>query len=184
MRKLAQSLGVEAMSLYHHVANKTDILDGMVDLVFAEVELPSFDIEWVAAMSNRATSLRAALQRHPWAVTLMDSRTSPGPFTLRHHDAVIGCCLHAGFSMAMTAHAFALMDSYIHGFVVQEVNLPFDEDADMDAMVAMIVPQLADYPHLAQFTAQHVLQPGYRFGNEFAFGLNLILNALDAERRR
>ena len=89
MRRLARDLGVEAMSLYHHVRDKEDILDGMVDLVFAEVELPAGGTEWRTEMRGRATSLRAALVRHPWAVGLMDSRRSPGPATLRHHDAVL-----------------------------------------------------------------------------------------------
>ena len=110
MRRLAQALGVEAMSLYHHVANKDDILDGMVDLVFGEIELPEADDDWVLDMLARARSMRAALTRHPWAITLM-SRISPGPATLRHHDAVIGCCRRAGFSVELAAHAFSAIDS-------------------------------------------------------------------------
>ena len=134
MRRLAQELGVEAMSLYHHVPNKDAILDGMVDLVFAEVELPKDDgTKWTDAMRQRAVSARAALKRHPWAISIMDSRSSPGAATLRHHDAVIGACRRAGFSVAMAAHAFSMLDSYIYGFVLQEVNLPFDDTSDLDA---------------------------------------------------
>ncbi|MEN3269558.1 TetR/AcrR family transcriptional regulator [Pseudonocardia sp.] len=182
MRKLAQELGVEAMSLYHHVANKEDILDGMVDVVFAEIELPSDGTEWKTAMRQRAESARAALTRHPWAISIMDSRSSPGPATLRHHDAVIGSCRKAGFSVKMAAHAFSLIDSYIYGFVLQEVNLPFDDSMDLDDVVeSMMLPFSAgDYPHLVELTTEHILQPGYSYGNEFEYGLGLILDGLEA----
>lgn len=182
MRNLAQELGVEAMSLYHHVANKNDILDGMVDMVFAEIDLPPAGTDWKEAMQERAVSVRAALTRHPWAISIMESRTSPGPATLRHHDAVIGCCRRAGFSVEMAAHAFSLIDSYIYGFVLQEVNLPFDDGDDLGEMVESIIPDLtaSGYPHLAELTAEYVLQPGYSYGNEFDFGLGLILDGLEA----
>jgi AcrR family transcriptional regulator len=182
MRKLAQELGVEAMSLYHHVANKEDILDGMVDVVFAEIELPSEGTEWKTAMRQRAESARAALTRHPWAISIMDSRSSPGPATLRHHDAVIGSCRKAGFSVKMAAHAFSLIDSYIYGFVLQEVNLPFDDSMDLEGVVeSMMMPFSADdYPHLVELTTEHILQPGYSYGNEFEYGLGLILDGLEA----
>jgi AcrR family transcriptional regulator len=182
MRTLAKELGVEAMSLYHHVANKSDILDGMVDLVFSEIDLPSDSTDWKTAMRQRATSVRAALTRHPWAISIMDSRTSPGPATLRHHDAVIGCCRRAGFSIEMAAHAFSLLDSYIYGFVLQEVNLPFDDEDDLGEVVESIMPNLStdDYPHLLELTTEHILQPGYSYGNEFDYGLGLILDGLEA----
>jgi AcrR family transcriptional regulator len=182
MRKLAQELGVEAMSLYHHVANKEDILDGMVDVVFAEIELPSEGTEWKTAMRQRAESARAALTRHPWAISIMDSRSSPGPATLRYHDAVIGSCRKAGFSVKMAAHAFSLIDSYIYGFVLQEVNLPFDDSMDLEGVVeSMMMPFSADdYPHLVELTTEHILQPGYSYGNEFEYGLGLILDGLQA----
>jgi len=182
MRRLAQQLGVEAMSLYHHVANKDDILDGMVDLVFAEIELPSEGSEWKTAMHQRATSARAAMMRHPWAITIMESRSSPGGATLRHHDAVLGSCRRAGFSVQMAAHAFSLIDSYIYGFVVQEVNLPFDDSSDLNEVVdSMMLPFSAeDYPHLVELTTDYILQPGYSYGSEFGYGLALILDALEA----
>ena len=185
MRRLAQALGVEAMSLYHHVANKDDILDGMVDLVFTEIELPSPGSEWRPAMHQRATSARAAMMRHPWAITIMESRSSPGPATLRHHDAVLGSCRRAGFSVEMAAHAFSLIDSYIYGFVVQEVNLPFDDTSDLNEVVgSMMLPFSADdYPHLVELTTEYILKPGYRYGNEFAYGLALILDSLEAAAR-
>ncbi len=182
MRRLAQALGVEAMSLYHHVANKDDILDGMVDLVFAEIDLPPEDEPWRTAMHRRATSMRAALIRHPWAIGLMESRTSPGPATLRHHDRVIACCRHAGFTVPMAAHAFALLDSYVYGFVLQEVNLPFDATDDVEEVVTSILADASndEYPHLTELAAEHVLRPGYAFGDEFEFGLGLILDGLEA----
>jgi AcrR family transcriptional regulator len=180
MRKLATALGVEAMSLYHHVANKSDILDGMVDLVFAEIDLPVEATDWTTAMRQRAQSLRATLLRHPWAIGIMESRSAPGPATLRHHDAVIGCCRRAGFSVEMSAHAFSLLDSYIYGFVLQEINLPFTDTDDLVEVLEGMVPEdfAQDYPHFAELTSEYVLRPGYSYADEFAFGLGLVLDGL------
>ena len=184
MRKLAKALGVEAMSLYHHVANKNDILDGMVELVFSEIDLPPEDLGWTPAMRHRAVSVRAVLTRHPWSIGIMESRT-PGPMTLRHHDAVLGCCRRHGFTVAMAAHAFSLIDSYIFGFVLQEVNLPFDETSDLGEVVEEMMPGLPvdEYPHLVELTVEHILQPGYRYGDEFDYGLGLVLDGLEAAAR-
>ena len=184
MRKLGEAVGVEAMSLYNHVANKDDLLDGMVDLVFSEIQLPSAGADWKTAMRRRAVSAREVLSRHPWAIALMDSRTSPGPATLRHHDAVIGSLREGGFSIELAAHAFSALDSYIYGFALQETSLPFDSAEETAEVAQMILQQLpADrYPHLAELTVQHVLQPGYDYGDEFAFGLDLILDGLDRAR--
>jgi AcrR family transcriptional regulator len=180
MRGLGEALGVEAMSLYNHVANKDDLLDGMVDAVFEAVEVPA-DADWRTAMRVRATSLRTVLTRHRWAVGLMDSRPSPGPATLGHHDAVIGCLRRAGFSIPLTAHAFSALDSYIYGFVLQERALPFDTPEDTVEVARQILDQLpADaYPHLAELTIEHVLRPGYDYGEEFAYGLDLLLDGLE-----
>ncbi len=185
MRKLAQALGVEAMSLYHHVSSKSDILDGMVDLVFAEIALPVDETDWATAMRARAHSLRSVLLRHRWAIGIMESRSSPGPATLRHHDAVIGCCRRAGFSVEMSAHAFSALDSYIYGFVLQEVNLPFADGDDLAVVLDAMVPDgFADaYPHFAELTAEYVLRPGYSYGDEFDFGLGLILDGLERAAR-
>jgi AcrR family transcriptional regulator len=182
MRKLAEALGVEAMSLYHHVANKDDILDGMVESVFAEIDLPEAGADWKTTMRQRAASLRAALTRHPWAISIMESRSSPGPATLRHHDAVLGYCRRAGFSIEMAAHAFSLIDSYVYGFVLQEVNLPFDDTDALEEMVGKIMPDLStdEYPYLAELTTEHVLRPGYAYGDEFDFGLGLVLDGLES----
>ena len=189
MRRLAEELGVEAMSLYHHVPNKDAILDGMVDLVFAEIDLPSATVEWRAAMRLRAASVRAVLLRHPWALRLMESRKTPGPATLSHHDAVLGCLRAGGLSLKLTAHAYALLDSYIYGFIHTELNLPFQTTEQTHEVAQAIFEQMPQgaYPHLVELTLEHVLKPGYAFGNEFEFGLELILDglqrALEAEQR-
>ncbi|WP_394328319.1 TetR/AcrR family transcriptional regulator [Couchioplanes caeruleus] len=185
MRRLGEAVGVEAMSLYTHVANKEDLLDGMVDLVFAEIDPPAADGDWREAMRLRANSVRAALTRHRWAVGLMESRTSPGPATLCHHDAVLGCLRTAGFSVELAAHAYALLDSYIYGFALQERGLPFDTPEETAELAQAMMAQFPaeQYPHLAEFTAEHVLRPGYDFGKEFAYGLELILDGLDRDAR-
>ena len=182
MRRLARELGVEAMSLYHHLPNgKQALLDGMVDLVFGEIELPAADGDWKAAMRRRAVSARAVLARHPWAISLMESRRTPGPANLRHHDAVIGCLRRAGFPVALTAHAYSILDAYIYGFALQEASLPFEtpeETAELAAEMMGAFPPDA-YPHLTELAAQHVLQPGYDYGDEYQFGLELILDGLE-----
>ena len=185
MRKLGDALGVEAMSLYNHVANKEDLLDGMIDMVFAEIDLPTGRADWRAGMRQRAISARRVLSRHGWAIGLMESRSSPGPATLRHHDAAIGCLRDAGFSIELAAHAFSVLDSYIYGFALQERSLPFptpEQTADLAQDILASFP--ADkYPHLAELTARHVLQPGYDYGNEFEFGLDLVLDGLERIRK-
>ena len=181
MRKLGQALGVEAMSLYNHVANKDELLDGMVDIVFAEIGLPAGDAGWKEAMRRRAVAARQALSHHRWAIGLMESRTSPGPATLRHHDAVIGCLRGAGFSVEMAAHAFSLLDSYIYGFALQEASLPFDTAPQTAEVAELILSRMQpdQYPHLTELAVEHVLQPGYSYGNEFEFGLDVILDGLE-----
>ena len=184
MRKLGEALGVEAMSLYNHVASKAELLDGMIDLVFGEIGLPSAGAGWKAAMRQRALSARQVLSRHPWAIGLMDSRRAPGPATLRHHDAVLGCLRDGGFPVALAAHAFSVLDSYIYGFALQEASLPFDtgeETAELAEMIMARFPPGA-YPHLTELTVEHVLQPGYDYGNEYDFGLDLILDGLERAR--
>ncbi|KAE8765967.1 TetR family transcriptional regulator [Georgenia thermotolerans] len=181
MRSLAQELGVKPMSLYHHVANKDAILDGIVDMVFAEMELPRIDGDWRAELTRRATSARNVLRRHPWAITLMESRAVPGPANLRHHDAVLGILRRAGFSVVMTAHAYALLDAYVYGFAVQEAALPFDKDTAPEVTEAIAAQFSPDaYPYLVELATTHAMQPGYDFGDEFEFGLGVILDALAA----
>lgn len=181
MRRLADRLGVEPMSLYHHVANKEAILDGITDLVFAEIEAPGTKGGWKDALRRRTVSAREALHRHPWAIGLMESRVTPGPATLRHHDAVIGCLRHAGFTVEMTAHAFSAIDSYLYGFAMQETNLPFTTPEETAAMAEAFLQQFPteEYPHLTELTTEHVLRPGYRYADEFGFGLDLVLDGLE-----
>lgn len=180
MRKLGVELGVEAMSLYNHVANKSDLLDGMVDDVFRQITLAPAETDWRAAMYQRAVSLRDVLSRHPWATVLMETRTTPGPATLQHHDYIIGTLRAAGFSIELTAHAFSTMDSYIYGFALQQNNLP-PTSVETAELARQITRQFAagDYPHLTELAVEHVLQPGYDYANEFAFGIDLILDGLE-----
>jgi AcrR family transcriptional regulator len=180
IRALADKLGVKPMSVYYHVANKDEILDGIVDLVFSEIDLPSAAGDWHAEIRRRATSAREVLRRHSWAIGLMESRTTPGPATLRHHDAVIATLRGGGFSVEMTAHAYALLDSYVYGFALQEATLPFTENDTAGDVTEAIMQRMpaGEYPHLVEMATEHILQPGYHFGDEFGFGLTLILDAL------
>jgi AcrR family transcriptional regulator len=180
IRSLADKLGVKPMSVYHYVANKEEILDAIVDLVFAEVELPRPGGDWQAEMRRRAVSARQVLGRHPWAIALLQSRTTPGPATLRHHDAFIGTLREAGFSVAMTAHALALIDSYVYGFALSEAALPIHGPESVAEIAGSMMQAYAPdaYPHLAEFTTEHVIRPGYDFGEEFPFGLDVILDGL------
>jgi AcrR family transcriptional regulator len=184
MRKLGQVLEVEAMSLYNHVANKDDILDGMVDLVFGEIAVPSDSAAWKTAMRRRAISTREVLLRHQWATSLMQSRTKPGPATLRHNDSVLGSLRVAGFSVEMAAHAFSVMDGYIYGFALQQMNLPSRTSEEASELAETILRQLPanEYPHLAEMITEHAMKPGYDYANEFEFGLDLILDALERLR--
>ena len=186
IRKLANELRVKPMTIYHHVANKEAIIDGMVDIVFGEIESPASDVDWRAATQRSARSARAVLAAHPWVTPLMVSRTSPGPETLRHIDAMIGCFRGGGFSVAMTAHAAALTDAYIYGFALQEANLPATGGEEMADLAEDIIEPLPAgvYPNLTEFTVDYVLQPGYDFGNEFEFGLDLILDGLESAAQR
>jgi AcrR family transcriptional regulator len=180
IRSLAQELDVKPMSVYYHVANKEEILDGIVDVVFGEIELPSTAGDWRTEMRRRAASVRRVLRRHRWAIGLLESRTTPGPATLRHHDAVIATLRAAGFSMALTAHAYALIDSYTYGFALQEAALPFEGPETVADVAEPIMEQFTagDYPHLVEMATGYYLKPGYDFGDEFEFGLSLILDAL------
>jgi len=187
MRRLAGELGIEAMSLYHHVESKDDILDGMIDLVSAEMELPVGGEEWRSGMRRRAVSTRAVLAAHPWAIGIFDSRTSPGPATLHHLDGAIAFLRGAGFSISMAAHALSILDSYVRGFAMQEATLPLDASGSIEAATEDILEQRnmmsGAFPYLAEMAEKLILQPGYAYGNEFEFGIGLILDGLDAALR-
>lgn len=184
MRRLGDTLGVEAMSLYKHVANKDDILGGIIDLVVDEIELPRPEDDWRTATRRRAISARTAFSRHPWAITVLESRASPGPAMLRYYESTLAALRRDGFSVELAAHAGALVDSYVYGFAVQEATLPFDTSDEMAAITRAAVDLLLadEHPYMREMALEHVLQPGYDFANEFEYGLDLILDAL--ERRR
>ena len=179
MHGIGRRLGVEAMSLYRHVRNKDDILDGIVDLVFAEVELPADRSSWRTELRARSISTRAALRRHPWAITLMESRMAPGPANLRSHEDTLAVLLDSGRSATMATHAYNLVDSYVLGFALQEVNLPFTNAEELSAMGEELLAQVpADaYPNLARVGSE-LLASGFDYGNEFEFGLDLILDGI------
>jgi AcrR family transcriptional regulator len=180
MRALARALGVEAMSLYHHVPHKDALLDLMVDAVFGEFHEPRADGDWRAELRERSEAGREVMKRHPWAIGLMDSRRTPGPRTLRHHDAVLGCLRGAGFSLALTGHAAALLDAHLYGFVIQEVSLPFEGSDELAEIGAEMMPGLpeGELVHFREFALEYALQPDYDFGREFGYGLDLVLDGL------
>ena len=188
MRKLAKELGVEAMSLYNHVANKDDLLDGMIDIVFSEIDAPSADGDWKTELRKRAVSTRAALRRHPWAVGEMEGRTNHGPSNMRVHDAVLGCLLGAGFSVEMTVHAYSVQDAYIYGFALQETDMssetPEDFAAEAQRQMTQYEAVLADYPNLVRVVGGYVAKVGYDYETEFLFGLDVILEGLERLRDR
>src|ERR1700761_4868448 len=183
MRRLAQELGVVPMALYKHVANRDELLDGMVDVVFAEIESPSIDEDWRSALRRRAISAREALKRHKWALGLMESR-HPGPANLRNHNAVMGCLREAGFSFEMAIHAYSAQDAYIYGFALQEQDLAFETPQSAGEAAqrrAATIGALDAYPYLAEIAAK---LPGSGYDNavEFAWGLDLILDGLEQRR--
>ncbi len=185
IRRLAEDLGVKPMTLYYYVPSKEAIVDGMVERVFAEIELPPEDQPWKDAVRVRCVSARRVLNRHPWAAPLMESRMNPGPMNLSHHEAVLACLRRGGLSWQLTAHAYAVLDSFIFGFAFEEATLPsFDTEgfAEVTAEIAARMDAAA-YPMLVAFTAEHVLQPGYAFGDSFEFGLDLIIDGLERASR-
>ena len=184
MRRLADALEAGAMSLYHYVANKDELLDAMTDVVFEEIELPSEETDWQSAMRRRAVSARQALARHPWAIGLMESRTSPGPANLRHHEAVIACLRKAGFSVLMATHANWLLDSYVYGFALHASSLPFDTADELADMAEDVyLPQLPpdEFPYLNE-SAAALAAAGFDPTEQFTFGLDLVLAALEPLR--
>jgi len=181
MRRLADALGAGAMSLYHYVANKDELLDAMVDVVFSEIEPPPEGSDWQSAMRRESESARQVLARHPWAITLMESRTTPGPANLRHREAVTGCLRRAGFSVPMATHANWLLNGYVYGYALQVASLPFDTADELAEMTENVyLPQLPpdEFPYLNE-SAAALVAAGYDPAEEFTFGLDLILAALE-----
>nr|WP_240518843.1 TetR/AcrR family transcriptional regulator C-terminal domain-containing protein [Leptolyngbya sp. BC1307] len=182
MRKLAQALSVKAMSLYNHVANKDDIIDGIVDIVVSEIKVPDLSIDWKTAMRQRATSAHEVLLRHPWATMPLVSRINVGPAMLRYVDTTLGCLLEAGFSYEMADHAWNVIDSHIYGFTLQELNFPI-EAADYSATATDYLPMIpADkYPYM-NLLSHHVAEGRYDGLHDFEFGLDIVLDGLDRLR--
>ena len=180
MRGLAKQLGVEAMSLYHHFANKEALLDAMVDRVYAEITLPLATGDWRHELRTRSLSVREVLHRHPWALPFLESRRTPGPANMAYHDANIGCMRAAGFTAAQASQAYSVLDAFVYGFLLQELSLPFESGTEAVAMVTdePFGDLLADYPHMAWFVSEVILQPGYSYEREFEPGLDLVIDGI------
>jgi AcrR family transcriptional regulator len=186
MRKLADSLHVAPMALYHYVADKDDLIDAMIDVVFSEIDLPAAGADWKSAMRQRAISVRDVLARHPWAISLMKALIHPGPANLRHHDAVLGNLRAAGFSLEMAAHAYSVMDSYIYGFALTLANLTFHSSEEVPEVAQTIMEPFpaGAYPNFVELMTEHAMKPGYDYGEEFEYGLDLILDGIVRARGR
>lgn len=183
MRRLGSALGVEAMSLYKHVASKEAILHGMVDRVIGEIAVPDEGAPWRDAMTQRAASARAVLGRHPWVIGLMEAETSAGPNSMRYVNAIIGSLRTAGFSMEDAGRAFMLLDSYVYGHVIQESNFPFvtTEGITQTAASALEQEALSAFPNLVAMY-EHAVAFEYSLDAQFAFGLDLVLDGLERLR--
>lgn len=178
MRSVGKQLGVEAMSLYHHIAGKEQLLDELADWVFTRIEPPGPNVGWREGMTACAHSARAALTAHPWGLTLAESRRAAGPAVLAHHDAVLGCLRRGGFSLALAAHAFSVIDAYVYGFVLTEQRLPFEADEKIEDYVAELALMEGAYPHLMEMVKEIVVGQDYAYGDEFEHGLELVLDGL------
>ncbi len=179
MRRLGERLGVEAMSLYNHVANKEDVLVGMADTVLSEVELPAEGVDWKTAMRRRAASVCEVLVRHPWAAVLIGSLPHPGPSTLRYADSVLGSLRRAGFTPDMASRAFWLLDSYVYGFARQQSNVQLQAAADPNSPQVTLDLPPETYPYLVEAAVSYASGPGWSTEEEFEFGLGMILDGLE-----
>jgi AcrR family transcriptional regulator len=183
MRNLADELDGAPMALYRHVANKEDLLDGMVDVVFGEMYPPAIKGDWKAELRERGITARAALQRHPWAVGLMESRVHPGQASAVHHNATMGCLREAGFPFREAVHAYNLLDAYTYGFALQELTIPFETPEESGEMAATTVGERGDeFPYLAEVVVE-LGERGYDYTVEFEFGLDFILDGLERFRK-
>lgn len=186
MRNVGKQLGVEAMSLYRYLAGKDELLDALADWVFTQIDPPVAGRPWRVELVKRSTQARRVLSGHPWSLTLIESRKNPGPTTLRAHDAVLGCLRADGFSIELAAHAFSAIDAYVFGFVLSEVSRPFELSApapdNVEGFVAHLDIATDEYPHLMEMVSELIVGRGWAFANEFDYGLDLVLDAL--ERRR
>lgn len=183
MRNVGRELGVEAMSLYHHLPNKDALLDALADWAFTHIEVPPPETPWRPAMSVRASSARAVLFAHPWALGLVESRRSPGPALLHHHEGVLACLRANGFPLTLAAHAFSALDAYVYGFVLTELSLPFTPGDDLDEFADELRSTLPldELPNMAEILAEQVAGRDDSYGDEFGFGLDLILDGLERQ---
>lgn len=179
MRSVGREVGAEAMSLYHHLRGKEELLDALADWAFTRIALPGADQPWRAAMRDRAASARAVLVAHPWALGLLESRRHPGPVLLRHHDAVLGCLRGAGFPVVLASHAYSVLDAYVYGFVLTELNLPMQAGEDAQEFAAGLALAADDYPHLVETMAVQLSGGTYDYAAEFGWGLDLVLDGLE-----
>jgi AcrR family transcriptional regulator len=181
MRRLAGELGVEAMSLYNHVSNKDDLLDGMLDRVFGEIELPGGGPDWRHRARRRAISAHAVLMRHPWAAAMWASRPNPGPARMRYVDTALRNLREAGFLPGLLDRTFHAIDNHIVGHALQALGFPL-ERGEMKAASEQFLRSfpVEEYPDLAAHVRHHAEHPGE--GDEFEFGLDLILDGIERMR--
>jgi AcrR family transcriptional regulator len=182
MRRLARELGVEAMSLYNHVANKDEILDGIVDVVVGEIELPSYGVDWRSAIRRNVISTRDVLLRHPWASKLLMARQSGGPAELRHADWRLRTLREAGFAKDVIYHAFHILEAYVLGYAGMQLSFPYRGE-ELAGMATTFLQQLPrdEYPDLVEHVMQH-LEPHEGGEGGFEFGLDLLLDGLERAR--
>lgn len=185
IRALATDMGTKPMSIYRHVANKEALLDAMVDVVIAEMEPAGDDPDWRAALLQRCESARRALVRHPWAIPLLESRRNPGPELLRHHEATLAALARGGLPRPVIAHAYALLDSFVYGFAMQEANLDGADEAHGSEMAGQMRDMLdpEEFPHLLDFVSGHAARDDYSFGDSFEFGISLVLDGIERAAR-
>lgn len=179
MRHVGAELGVEAMSLYHHIRGKEALLDLLADWIFTQIAMPVIERPWRPEMVRRAESARAVLSSHSWALGLTESRSNPGPTLLRHHDTVLGCLRHNGFPIPLATSTFSAIDSYVCGFVLTELTVPIDSAEDAERFAESLHLSAQEYPHMAAMFAEQVADAGFTYADEFGFGLDLILDALE-----
>lgn len=180
MRSVATELGVEAMSLYHHVANKNALLDSLADWVFEQISAPDVDDPWRAAMVARARSARSVLVQHPWALGMIEARPRPGTPLLRNFDRVLGCLLNSGFSAALATHLFSVLDAYVYGFALTESTLPFiPAEGAEQAYAEEVAPSPDEYPYLVRTLGELMGSGFYSFADEFDVGLDVILDGFE-----
>lgn len=183
MRSVAKVLGVEAMSLYYHLANKEALLDALVDWVFDQIALPNLEDQWRIAMISRAHSARLVLSQHPWALGMLESRPTPGEKLLQHHDRVLGCLLGGGMTPVLAAHAFSAIDSYIYGFVLTEASIASPPANSEEGFSAEVAKQAENYPNMALIATEAMSHHNFTFEDEFDYGLNLILDGFEERLR-